>query len=46
VSHWLLHATHVAVNFGNPIANRFVVSVPGAVILMPAITLVRKRSLS
>jgi uncharacterized membrane protein YeaQ/YmgE (transglycosylase-associated protein family) len=33
------------VNLGSPIANRFVVSVIGAVILMLAVTLVRKRSL-
>jgi uncharacterized membrane protein YeaQ/YmgE (transglycosylase-associated protein family) len=45
LGNWLLHATHFSVNLGSPIANRFVVSVIGAVILMLAVTLVRKRSL-
>ena len=45
VGNWLLHTMSFSVNLGSPIANRFVVSVIGAVILMLAVTLVRKRSL-
>jgi uncharacterized membrane protein YeaQ/YmgE (transglycosylase-associated protein family) len=44
VGNWLLRVMHVAVNLGSPIANRVVVSVIGAVVLMLVIALLRPRS--
>jgi uncharacterized membrane protein YeaQ/YmgE (transglycosylase-associated protein family) len=45
VGNWLLRTTHVSVNLGSPIADRVVISVVGAVLLMLVVGLVRPRSL-
>ena len=44
VGNWLVHAFHVSVNLGNPVADRVVVSVLGAVFLMLVIGMLRPRS--
>jgi uncharacterized membrane protein YeaQ/YmgE (transglycosylase-associated protein family) len=45
VGSWLVHALHISVNLGNAIANRIVISVAGAAILMLVVALLRPRSL-
>jgi uncharacterized membrane protein YeaQ/YmgE (transglycosylase-associated protein family) len=45
IGNWLVHAMHLSVNVGNPIANRIVVAVVGAVLLMVIVALLRPRSL-
>ena len=45
IGNWVVHAFHVSINLGSPVANRIVVSVVGAVLLMLVIGLLRPRSL-
>lgn len=45
IGNWLVNAFHLSVNLGSPVANRIVVSVAGAVLLMLIIGLLRPRSL-
>jgi uncharacterized membrane protein YeaQ/YmgE (transglycosylase-associated protein family) len=45
VGNWLVRAFHFSVNLGNPLVDRIVVSVVGAVLLMLIIGLLRPRSL-
>jgi len=44
VGNWLVRAFHFSVNLGSPVADRVVVSVVGAVVLMLIIGMVRPRS--
>jgi uncharacterized membrane protein YeaQ/YmgE (transglycosylase-associated protein family) len=44
VGNWLVRAFHVSVNLGGPVADRIVVSVLGAVLLMLVIGMLRPRS--
>src|SRR5262245_45333073 len=45
VGNWLVRAFHFSVNLGSPVANRIVVSVVGAVLLMLIVGILRPRSL-
>ena len=45
VGHWLLQAMHVSINLGSPVADRIVISVIGAVLLMLVVGLLRPRTL-
>ena len=45
VGNWLVRALHVAINLGSPLADRIVVSVVGATLLMLVIGMLRPRSL-
>jgi uncharacterized membrane protein YeaQ/YmgE (transglycosylase-associated protein family) len=45
VGNWLVRALHVSVNLGSPLADRIVVSVLGATLLMLVIGMLRPRSL-
>jgi uncharacterized membrane protein YeaQ/YmgE (transglycosylase-associated protein family) len=45
VGNWLVRAFHFSLNLGSPVANRIVVSVVGAVLLMFIIGMLRPRSL-
>jgi uncharacterized membrane protein YeaQ/YmgE (transglycosylase-associated protein family) len=45
IGNWLVHAFHFSVNLGSPVADRIVVSVVGAVLLILIIGLLRPRSL-
>src|SRR5436190_13919855 len=45
IGNWLVRAMNVSINLGSPVANRIVVSVVGAVLLMLLIGLLRPRSL-
>jgi uncharacterized membrane protein YeaQ/YmgE (transglycosylase-associated protein family) len=45
VGNWLVRAFHVSVNLGSPLADRIVVSVLGATLLMLVIGVLRPRSL-
>jgi uncharacterized membrane protein YeaQ/YmgE (transglycosylase-associated protein family) len=45
VGNWLVRAFHFSVNLGSPVADRIVVSVMGAVLLMLVIGMLRPRSL-
>jgi uncharacterized membrane protein YeaQ/YmgE (transglycosylase-associated protein family) len=45
IGNWLVRAFHFSVNLGSPVADRIVVSVVGAVLLMPVIGMLRPRSL-
>ena len=45
VGNWLVRAVNVSLNLGSPIANRIVISVVGAVVLMLVVGLLRPRSL-
>src|SRR5262249_59684163 len=45
IGNWLVRAFHFSVNLGSPVADRIVVSVVGAVVLMLIIGLLRPRGL-
>jgi uncharacterized membrane protein YeaQ/YmgE (transglycosylase-associated protein family) len=45
IGNWLVRAFHVSINLGSPTANRIVISVVGAVLLMFVVGLLRPRSL-
>jgi H+/Cl- antiporter ClcA len=45
IGNWFVRALHFSVNLGSPVADRIVVSVVGAVLLMLIIGLLRPRSL-
>jgi uncharacterized membrane protein YeaQ/YmgE (transglycosylase-associated protein family) len=45
VGNWLVRTFHFSINLGSPIADRIVVSVAGAVLLMLIIGMLRPRSL-
>jgi uncharacterized membrane protein YeaQ/YmgE (transglycosylase-associated protein family) len=44
VGNWLVRAFHFSINLGSPIADRIVVSVAGAVLLMLIIGMLRPRT--
>lgn len=45
IGNWVVRAFHLSINLGSPVANRIVVSVVGAVLLMLVVGLLRPRSL-
>jgi len=45
IGNWLVRALHVSIDLGSPVANRILVSVVGAVLLMLIVGLLRPRSL-
>ena len=45
VGNWIVRAFHLALNFGSPLADRIIISVGGAVLLMVVVGLLRPRSL-
>ena len=44
VGNWIVRAFHLALNFGSPLADRIIISVGGAVLLMVVVGLLRPRS--
>jgi uncharacterized membrane protein YeaQ/YmgE (transglycosylase-associated protein family) len=45
VGNWIVRAFHFSLNFGSPLADRIIISVAGAVLLMLVVGLLRPRSL-
>jgi len=45
VGNWIVRAFHLSINFGSSLADRIIISVAGAVLLMLAVGLLRPRSL-
>jgi len=45
VGNWIVREFHLALNLGSPLADRIIISVGGAVLLMVVVGLLRPRSL-
>ena len=45
VGNWIVRAFHLALNLGSPLADRIIISIAGAVLLMVVVGLLRPRSL-